>query len=62
MVENYKKRKRIKYLNQVKAKIIKDMKANKKKYEQAKKKLFYNKKKFNHILKEFSNIFKLIEK
>ena len=33
MVENYKKRKRIKYLNQVKAKIIKDMKANKKKYE-----------------------------
>ena len=61
MVENYKKRKRIKYLNQVKAKIIKDMKANKKKYEKAKKKLFYNKK-FNHILKEFSNIFKLIEK
>ena len=61
MMENNKKKKRIKYLNQVKAKIIKEMKENKKKYDRAKKKLFYNKR-FNHVLKEFSNIFKLIEK
>ena len=38
MKDNYKKKKRVKYLNQVKERIIKEMKANKKKYDIAKKK------------------------
>ena len=61
MKDNYKKKKRVKYLNQVKERIIKEMKANKKKYDIAKKKLFSNRG-FKSYLKEFSNIFKLIEK
>jgi hypothetical protein len=55
------KKNRVKYLNQIKSRIIKELKSNKKKYDNAKKKLFNNKE-FNHDLKLFSNIFKLIEK
>ena len=61
MMGNNKKKNRIKYLNGVKANILKEMNENKKKYDNAEKKLFKNKE-FNLDLKTFSNIFKLIEK
>ncbi len=61
MMGNYKKKNRIKYLNEVKEYILKEMNVNKKKYDNAEKNLFKNKE-FNLDLKNFSKIFKLIEK
>jgi hypothetical protein len=58
---NNKKKNRIKYLNEVKENILKEMNINKKKYDNAEKKLFKNIE-FNLDLKNFSKIFKLIEK
>ncbi len=61
MMGNNKKKNRIKYLNEVKENILKEMNINKKKYDNAEKKLFKNIE-FNLDLKNFSKIFKLIEK